>query len=271
MTRDDFWRIVDAVNWGELTRLPRNTSKGRGLPAYQLGKVRLLEALPTAEDSEAFWAHFDSVYGQLAQFFDSWEAVDPSVRSPGLGDDGFNDLVAHVIGLGAAECESVFMDPARLQERGLRGDFEESFAYCLPDMSDYEPVRIKLARSTDALGYWKDRAESDLLIGRTVHWAQEEVRMRTETCERLRDVLRAEGGTEMTSEEYLAFLQPPELKTVRVKVTETVRRTILVDVDVPTGSTTEESFAEARAAAHKKDEFEWAEFVDGEGTYCEIM
>lgn len=51
-------------------------------------------------------------------------------------DDGFSDLRYHVVGLGQKAFEEAMQDPRKLQERYLKHDYKESFAYVF-----HEPTR----------------------------------------------------------------------------------------------------------------------------------
>jgi hypothetical protein len=48
----------------------------------------------------------------------------------GVSDDGFNDLTAHIIGLGQGELKRVLNNPDLAKERADRGAYEENFLYC---------------------------------------------------------------------------------------------------------------------------------------------
>lgn len=45
-------------------------------------------------------------------------------------DDGFSDVIYHVIGLGQKEYEKVLKNPVLLETRYRNEDYKESFAYC---------------------------------------------------------------------------------------------------------------------------------------------
>jgi hypothetical protein len=58
----------------------------------------------------------------------------------GVGDDGFDDLIEHIIGLGREEYEKVLKHPDLAQKRVNSGQYKESFAYCFPYKEDYEKL-----------------------------------------------------------------------------------------------------------------------------------
>lgn len=201
MTRDEYWTIVESVNWAELS-----SKSDSGVivedRSYEVGKRRLLKALPTLADSQAFSAQHVLVTEKLYAYFTEWvNEIDGDFRgnrTTDLGDDSFGDLIAHIIGLGWEEYERVFENPRVMQKRGLDYDFTESFAYCLPDKSNYEPVRFQLARETRGLLFWQRRLTEDPESACN----QNEIEWRGRACERLRERLVAEGGTEMTQKAY---------------------------------------------------------------------
>jgi len=103
---DMFWDLVDSIGWG--TR-----------------------------------DHFDQAQEYLIECLESWEDEDED-RSFGVSDDGFQDLTAHIVGLGEAEYSKVCKDPRLAVTRASNRDYTESFRYALPQV-DY----VKTLPKTD--------------------------------------------------------------------------------------------------------------------------
>lgn len=214
MTRDEFWAIIEKVNWAELiAKSDYDDVMGIPIPVekrpYEVGKVRLLEALPTLEDSQAFDVYYQERQGALYKFFTEWVDGNRDHRTTDLSEDSFGDLLAHVIGLGREVFEDVFTHPERLQKRGLDFNFTESFAYCFPHEEDYDPTALKLAREVRGLTYWGDELAEcpESLV------SQSEVEWRGRAVARLRAKLVVEGGTEMTQEELVAHQKAEQAKS----------------------------------------------------------
>jgi hypothetical protein len=130
MSEGTFWKVVSEIGWG-------NSSDNNRI------KKRLL-ALWTPEQAEAARGTFSKLKGRLYNRVDDWsrEEVEQEDRNLGLGDDSFDDLLSHIIGLGKREYDAVMRDPSLAQDRALKGDYKESFSYALPWKEDYENLNI---------------------------------------------------------------------------------------------------------------------------------
>jgi len=203
MHRDEFWAIVEKVKWDELTAV-KDSGRAKEDRSYEVGKRRLLEVLPTLEVLRAFDAHYrevsEALYKNQTEWVNEGYGRNRSARTCDLGDDSFGDLLAHIVGLGREEYEASLAEPERVQSRGLHYHFSESFSYCLPSESEYEPLEIQLAREVSALAYWQGQLEAYP----ESPCSQSEVEWRTKACESLRERLLAQGGTEWTQEQYQA-------------------------------------------------------------------
>ena len=143
-SEEQFWEEVAKIGWG---------TKGT---KYDKIKRELLERW-----TPAFCASFRERYEEANSkiyklLFDVVE---------GLGDDGYGDFIAHIVGLGKAEYERVLEDPSLANKRAQDGDFKESFAYCLPYIPtstlDFEDFSEKAkAKSRD----YGDEPNSDAAI-----------------------------------------------------------------------------------------------------------
>jgi len=123
MPEAEFWQLVDKLGW----------RKGADSKAI---KKQVMKLLPTYEECESARAAMRKLEGQLYGVITKYEKANDV--SAGLGDDSFGDLIAHIIGLGKGEFEASVKDPRRAIERGKKGDYTESFAYCFPYEDDYK-------------------------------------------------------------------------------------------------------------------------------------
>jgi len=201
MTRNDFWTIVESVNWAALT-LKSDERRSHGERSYDLGQVALLSALPTIEDRNEFETHYQVVRDGLGQVFKAYVGQDREARTTDLGEDGFGDLLAHIVGLGRKEYERHLNHLKLITARGRQFLFVESFAYCIPWDEDYDPTDLKLAREVSGLLHW----QAVLARNPEDRTANSEVEWRGKACDVLRELLLAEGGTEWTNDEYEAHL-----------------------------------------------------------------
>lgn len=123
MPLDEFWKVVKELNWGHKSDGPDKTTD------YTAMKRALMQKFDRA-GAERLHNTFDAVRSPL------YKALDKEVS--GTGDDGFGDLLAHIIGLGKEEYERNLANPKLAQERVNKHRYEESFSYCLPYKDDYE-------------------------------------------------------------------------------------------------------------------------------------
>jgi hypothetical protein len=121
MSEGEFWDLIEPYGWGTRTT------------DYKKIEKDLLRKL-TPDQAEAM----QEVYGKLSGKL--YKALDRVVE--GLGDDGFGDLIAHIIGMGRREYSAVLRDPELGAERARNYDFTESFSYALPSKYDYENLNV---------------------------------------------------------------------------------------------------------------------------------
>lgn len=116
---DEFWAEVAKIGWG---------TKTTDIRKVKLALLRTWTPEKAARVREVFYALSRHLYRVLDKVVD------------GVGDDGFDDLRAHIIGLGRKEFERVLKKPTLAQERINRRDYVESFSYCLPHGEDYKTL-----------------------------------------------------------------------------------------------------------------------------------
>lgn len=125
-----FWALVDSLGWGTKTTNYRALKKElvRNMSPNEAEEMRTTFAQMTANLSRVLsrWEEEGYEWGQSG-----------NPRAFGLGDDSWNDLLAHIVGLGKREYKAVLADPMKAWNRARKGDFKESFAYALPYSSDY--------------------------------------------------------------------------------------------------------------------------------------
>lgn len=51
------------------------------------------------------------------------------------GDDGFGDLMSHMVGLGKEHFEACMADPMMVVKRGQHSYYVEKFSYCIPHLA----------------------------------------------------------------------------------------------------------------------------------------
>lgn len=131
MTRDEFWAEVARIGWGAKTTDHR---------AVKIGQLRQGEA-----HCDGMREHFQAVSSAL---------IDSGCDLH--GGDSADDCRNHIIGLGKEEYHLVLLDLTLGERRYKKGDYKESFAYCIPYDSDFKD--LKPERFTE----WAERAIEDL-------------------------------------------------------------------------------------------------------------
>jgi hypothetical protein len=119
---DWFWSITEPFGWG---------TKTTDNDAIEAALMRTL----SADEAD----RLSGVFGKLKYALDKLlgKRTDIDVG----GDDSWDDFLSHIVGLGRAEYEAVLADPMLAVERGNKGKYTESFAYCLPCAADYERAK----------------------------------------------------------------------------------------------------------------------------------
>ena len=119
----NFWGFIDQMGWGKKTT------------DYKKLKQHLMAKL-TVEQASDFDTLFSKAKEQLGNAIEKWERK--TGKSLGVGDDSFDDLRSHIIGLGRKEFQQVLKDPELAYNRAQASDFTESFSYAIPSKYDYE-------------------------------------------------------------------------------------------------------------------------------------
>jgi hypothetical protein len=123
----EFWKLTEPYGWGT------KTTDSKVIKKSLMGKLSLDEA-------EALEDAFRALSSKLYKALMAYEAK--SGDDFGLGDDGFGDLIAHIIGMGKKEYEAVLKNPDLAMQRAHKSAFKESFSYSLPSKHDYESLNI---------------------------------------------------------------------------------------------------------------------------------
>lgn len=135
MDMNRFWEIIESVNWDENSRNVNTTTIGRDL-LRKHGR----EVLQQVRDQ------YGMLMSELYQRIDKWE--DANGRLPNYGgDDSFDDLLAHIMGMGRMKYEEVMENPAAAGEI----DAVESFSYVFHVLQDEDEDK-------DEPSYWSKRA-----------------------------------------------------------------------------------------------------------------
>jgi len=116
-TDEIYWQAVAEIGWGT------KTTDSRAVEA----------AILKSWDNEFIYT-FDrrtaALRQELSAKVERYE--DLNDVSCGCGDDGFSDLINHVVGLGKEVYEAAMADPMLVVKRGRAYDYVESFSYCIP-------------------------------------------------------------------------------------------------------------------------------------------
>ena len=142
-----FWEAVTDLDW-----------------AGTEGDYKLLERGILENWDDDFTREFDTLLrektGHLYGVIDTYEKRNGV--SCECGDDGFDDLRAHIVGLGKEEYDAVLADPMRAVTRGQASDYIESFSYAIPHLPSKEKQAMTMdeartkVRAEAAENHWDD-------------------------------------------------------------------------------------------------------------------
>jgi len=125
MTAEKAWNLIKQINWGKEADYVQKAK----VWWKQLGKE-------TMEELSDFVRTRVSDLALAVAKYENENGIRLMVGS----DDGFSDLRYHVVGLGQNEFDLAMANPKRLEERYLKGDYKESFAYVF-----LEPIPARTA------------------------------------------------------------------------------------------------------------------------------
>lgn len=126
ISEDRFWALVAQADW------PNRD--------YNEVTLEFLTTL-TAEEGKSFRVALDYLWSQLNIFIGD--------RNPAGGsDDSHSDFIFHIIGLGKDEFYANLKDYDKMEQRGRKGKFEESFGYCVPYVNDWDAKDERIAQLT---------------------------------------------------------------------------------------------------------------------------
>ena len=136
ITDAEFWKIVEDINWADKKKDQEHTQE----------KLALLWG---PEKSEAVHLAFNTYKSRLCRAIELWEREHGETCD--VSDDGFSDLMSHIIGLGEAEFNKVLKNPEFAKARASRSDYRESFGYLIPSKWTFENHISKLPEREAAL------------------------------------------------------------------------------------------------------------------------
>lgn len=175
MSAADFWKIVDLIDWPSLVD---QEAADPNFNAVVAGKNKFIELFITPEAVESFITTHKVFTDDLYMAFDKWgrekEKNDPAFIGWDIGDDGFGDLISHIVGCGSATYYREMHNPelayARIAKTFAKNSnaqfkrsegFVEKFSYCFPYPSDYIPTQEKITSIEQNLKYWLSEAGQD--------------------------------------------------------------------------------------------------------------
>lgn len=117
---NSFWDLVKLADW----------------PNKDYSKVKIMyRKLLSKEQCKGFRHAVGIAYGIL----DNELCNNPEISDNlGVGDDGYGDLLHHIVGLGKEQFYKYANNPKMIEELAHSSGYEESFSYCIPYDDDYE-------------------------------------------------------------------------------------------------------------------------------------
>lgn len=124
MSEDQFWDLIEPYGWGTKTT------------DYKAIQKDLMKKI-TPEQTEAL----STTYGLLRNRLSA--AMKKAFKGDDwVGGDSYDDLLAHIVGMGRKEYNAVLKKPELGVKRYQEGKYRESFSYALPHKSDFESQKI---------------------------------------------------------------------------------------------------------------------------------
>lgn len=127
-----YWSMIAELDWANIhkTKGARITNTIKLVRKYKPSELKALRSFVSAR------------YSELDTAVSAYE--EKTGKSTGCGDDGYSDLLHHVIGLGQKSFDAAMQRPGSVITRGIAGNYTESFAYTLHTdqlLEDLQPAR----------------------------------------------------------------------------------------------------------------------------------
>jgi len=122
-----FWKLVEKAEWAKSTDYTKD---------YTKIKIMYLKTL-TEKGASSFRNTANELYRTMVNFIH--DKTEQGELDLNIGDDSFSDLIFHIIGLGEKEYYGCLGNCKMIQDRAEKKDYQESFGYCIPYTSDYNP------------------------------------------------------------------------------------------------------------------------------------
>lgn len=158
-TIDEFWAEVALIGWKE---------KGNG--SSTVTQKKLLRRW-----DDEFCESMRDIESELtSKLYHAVEKVESETgESTECGDDGFGDLMAHMVGLGKEAYEAALADPMLVIKRGQNHEYEECFSYCLPyarplkEKLTFDEAMAKVRAEVEErkASRWDDEEDDDENVG----------------------------------------------------------------------------------------------------------
>jgi len=158
-TIDQFWAEVALIGWKE-----------NGNEDSSLVQKNLLRRW-----DDEFCESMRDIHGEFTT--ELAQAVEKTERATGesseCGDDGFGDLMSHMVGLGKDAYEAALADPMLVIKRGQKHKYEECFSYCLPyarplkEKLTFDEAMAKVRAEVEErkANRWEDEEDDDENVG----------------------------------------------------------------------------------------------------------
>lgn len=118
----NFWEIVDKLNWSNDRDFNKHAKR---IYSGEFGNPQVINY------------QFQLLASNLKRKLNEAQSKYKMSHIP-LGDDGYDDLIAHIIGLGQKTYKNTLVKPQIAYDRVIRNDFDEGFQYCFNE--PYEPL-----------------------------------------------------------------------------------------------------------------------------------
>jgi len=121
------WKDIEEINWAERCKDPRG---------YEQAKRYIMENFTQAR-CKKLREFVEQQYAGLEIAINIYESEHDTHCGDYGGDDSFNDMIHHAIGMGEKYYNAVVANPKLLDAQHS----VESFSYCLPQAEDFEAIQ----------------------------------------------------------------------------------------------------------------------------------